>query len=82
MLKTVYPLKLCFAGGIINITPYGENFYQLKLTEIKFEIWRVTFLKSFLPLRNGMDLQWSGNNGNIVGKALDTRYSKRLKFIL
>ena len=33
---------------------------------IKFKIWRVTFLKSILPLRNlGMDFSFSGNNGNI-----------------
>ena len=33
-----------------NITTYGENFYQL-FNGIKFKIWRVTILKSFLPLK-------------------------------
>ena len=31
-------------------------------TKIKFKIWRVTFLKSFLPLKNfGIDFQFSRN---------------------
>ena len=33
-----------------NITPYGENFISY-LTQIKFKIWRVTFLKSFYHLK-------------------------------
>ena len=33
-------------------------------------------MKSLLPLRNyGMDFRFSGNKGNIIGKAIDTRYS-------
>ena len=32
--------------------------------------------ENLLALRNyGMDFRFSGNNGNIVGKALDTKYS-------
>ena len=39
--------------------------------EIKFEIWRVTFLKRILPLRNyWMDFQFSENNGNVACEAL------------
>ena len=34
-------------------------------TEIKFEIWRVKFLKSSLQLR--MDFRFSGNNENMMG---------------
>ena len=33
-----------------NITLYGENFISL-LTNIKFKIWRVTFLKVFYHLK-------------------------------
>ena len=44
-----------------NITPVGEIFI-IWLNEIKFKIWLVTFLKSFLPQRNyGMDFRFSGN---------------------
>ena len=43
----------------IIITQYGE----VKLIEIKFEIWRVTFFKSFLPLKiYGIDFRFSRNN--------------------
>ena len=35
----------------INITPYGESSI-IQLTKLKFKIWRVTVLKSTLPLRN------------------------------
>ena len=46
-LETASKLKLQLMGNIIIS----------KLTEIKFEIWRVTFMKSILPLRNyGMSL--------------------------
>ena len=38
----------------INITPYGEIFISL-LTEIKFKIWRVTFLKSFFTTEKLLD---------------------------
>ena len=39
-----------------NITPYEENCVS-QLTKIKFKIWRITFLKSFLPLKHfGKDL--------------------------
>ena len=31
----------------INITPYGES-STIQLIELKFKIWRVTFLRSFL----------------------------------
>ena len=31
----------------IDITPYGKS-YIIQLTELKFNIWRITFLKSFL----------------------------------
>ena len=56
----------------LNITPFGENLFITLLTEIKFEIWRVTSFKSFLPLRNcGMVFQFSENNGNIIGKELN-----------
>ena len=45
----------------LNISPYGENFDYF--IEINFEIWKVTFLESILPLRNyGMDFRSSGNN--------------------
>ena len=38
-----------------------------KIFMIKFNIWRVTFLESFLPQRKyGMVFRFSGNNGNIV----------------
>ena len=30
---------------------------------------------SKLTLHHGMDFRFSGNNGNIIGKKLDTRYS-------
>ena len=49
----------------LNITPNGKIFVSL-LSEIKFKLLKVTFFKSILPLRNhGMDLRFSGNNGNI-----------------
>ena len=35
-----------------------------QFTEIKFEIWRVTFFTSFLPLKN-YRMGLNGNNGNI-----------------
>ena len=38
----------------INIAPYGENFI-IVLVKIKFKIWRVTFLRSFLPLKKFLD---------------------------
>ena len=39
----------------------GKNF-MVKLTKIKFKIWRVTLLKSFLPLNVfGMDFRFSRN---------------------
>ena len=54
----------------------GNVFLDNFNTEIKFEIWMVIFLKSVLQLRNyWMDFRFSGNNGNIVDKALDTRSS-------
>ena len=38
---TVY----CSGNGLkINISPYGESSF-IQLTELKFKIWRVTFLK-------------------------------------
>ena len=38
----------------------------LNLTEIKFKIWSLTYLESFLPQRSyGMDFRFSRNNGNI-----------------
>ena len=47
----------------------SSGYYCREHTEIKFEIWRDTFLKSFLPLRNHeMDFQFSENNEDIVGK--------------
>ena len=46
----------------------------IKLAEIKFKIWRVTFFKSFLLQRNyGMDFQLFRNNGNI--KCIDLRWT-------
>ena len=52
-----------------NITPYGENFIS-QLTGIKFKIWRVTFLKSLLPLKNfGMVFRFS-SNGRLTTCAL------------
>ena len=55
----------------------GKNCIS-ELTEIKFKIWRVSFFKSFLPLRNfGID-SFSWNNGNIECKAL-MRQAKNLR---
>ena len=46
----------------INITPYGDSFIIQNLKS-----GGVTFLKSFLPLRNfGMDFRVFGNNRNIL----------------
>ena len=51
----------------INITPYEENAYWLTLTETKFKIWRVTFMKDTLTLRNyGMDFWFYGNKGSMT----------------
>ena len=42
---------------------------------VNFEAVVYIFEKK-IPMRNyGMDFWFSGNNGNIVGKALDTRYT-------
>ena len=37
----------------INITPYVEKFYYHALQRIKFEIWRIIFLKSFYHWKIG-----------------------------
>ena len=57
MFSLLFCIAYCSENRLkINITPYGEIFYRDLLTEIKFKIWRFTFLKSFLPLKNyGMD---------------------------
>ena len=35
------------------------NIFIIQLTKIKFKIWRVSFLKSFLPLKTfGMDFSF------------------------
>ena len=53
----------------------GEKHFS-KLTKMEFEIWRVTVLENFLPLKNyGMDIRFSGNNKkHRVSIASDTRY--------
>ena len=48
-----------------NVTPYGEKCYWLAYG-IKLKISRVTFLKSFLPLKNfGMDFRFSSNREDL-----------------
>ena len=47
-------------------TKYWGEILSVDLLQIKFGIWRVTFWKSFLPMKNyGMDFRFSGNNENI-----------------
>ena len=50
MTSILFALLYCLLQGKyrlkINITPYGESSI-IQLTEIKFKIWRVTFLRSF-----------------------------------
>ena len=47
----------------------GKFSLRVRLTEIKSEIWRVTFSKSCLPLRNyGMGFRFSGNNENMMDR--------------
>ena len=46
----------------IDITPYGKS-YIIQLTELKFNIWKITFLKSFLTTEKLWDrVQLSRNN--------------------
>ena len=45
-----------------------------KLGDTKFEIWRVIFLESVLPLKNhGMDFRISGNNENIFSSLISLK---------
>ena len=64
----------------------GKSFISL-LTELKFNIWRVTFLKSYLSLKNlGMDFRFSHNIYHVsteVRQSLDrSRQFQKLHSVL
>ena len=67
----LYPEKhFIKTASKLTLHHMGKIFIN-SLTEIKFEIWRVTFLKIFLPLKNyGIDFLFPGNNGKTECKTL------------
>ena len=63
-MKKVTPV--CEAGASVYFEHISSFILFNFSTEIEFKMWRVTFLKSFLPQRKyGIVFRFSENNGTI-----------------